>query len=489
MAKIKTQYTCQNCAFVSPKWLGRCPGCEQWSTFVEETVKPMSAAAGQAGVLAHAPLITGARDPWVYLDPFDDAVEGEEPRAPRAVSRRLNTGIDELNRVLGGGLVPDSFVLIGGDPGIGKSTLLLQMCDGLKKKYTDIKILYVSGEESIEQIRSRAVRLGIKGDKQVLLASETVLERVHATVRELRPQVLIMDSLQTFSSGSLESGPGSVSQVREVAARLMAIAKSEGLAIFLVGHVTKEGSIAGPKVVEHMVDTVLYFEGEGTQSYRLLRTVKNRFGSTHELGVFEMDGEGLREVGNPSALFLGERQHDVSGTAISVPLAGSRPLLVELQALVTPCSYGTPRRTAVGLEQTRLSLLAAILEKHAGLPLGRFDLFFNVAGGLRLTDPACDLAAAVAIWSSQQDFSIDSTTAWLGELGLTGEVRRVAQLDVRLQEARRLGFKRIVVPRSSLKGLSARASQGVVAISRVEEIPAILGLNERRPAPQPTVDH
>jgi DNA repair protein RadA/Sms len=495
--KIKTQYSCQSCGYVSAKWLGRCPGCEAWNTLVEERTSGVAATQGashessltnirdefrgfrDAAIEAagmHGALVTAMDDSWVPL-------ESES----LSHTKRISTGIVELDRVLGGGLVPDSFVLLGGDPGIGKSTLLLQMANGLIDKQPEIKILYVSGEESIDQIRGRARRLGVVGKSTVFLAAETQLERVFATVKELKPSVVVMDSLQTFSSGFLQSAPGSVSQVREVAARLMALAKTAGIAIWLVGHVTKEGSIAGPKAVEHMVDTVLYFEGDGGQSYRLLRTVKNRFGSTRELGVFEMDGDGLREVPNPSALFLSERKESVPGTAVAASLEGSRPILVELQALVAPSGLAVPRRTAVGLEHSRVSLLAAILERHMNLPLAQQDLFFNVAGGLRLGEPACDLAAAAAIWSSAAERAFPENWVFVGELGLTGEVRRVGQLDLRLQEAEKLGFKTVVIPESTSSALieryqHARGSSGskpmrLLTIARIKELPRLLANN------------
>jgi DNA repair protein RadA/Sms len=410
---------------------------------------------------------------WVPLDP-------ENPNGPGAVKssvsgeqKRLSTGMGELDRVLGGGLIPDSFVLLGGDPGIGKSTLLLQMARGLHQKNQDLKILYVSGEESVDQIRGRAHRLGVRGEGRIFLATATQLEQVFATVKELKPHVLVMDSLQTFSIGSLESAPGSVSQVREVAVRLMALAKTAGIAVWLVGHVTKDGNIAGPKAVEHMVDTVLYFEAEAGATYRLLRTVKNRYGSTRELGVFEMEGEGLREVANPSSLFLSERKEAVPGTAVSASLEGSRPLLIELQALVAPTTLAVPRRTSVGMEGARVSLLAAILEKHMRLPLASQDLFFNVAGGLKISEPACDLAAAAAIWSSFEEKAFPLDWIFIGELGLTGEVRRVVQLDTRIEEAKKLGFKNAVIPRSSLELLGKVSGIKLHPLSRIDELPRI----------------
>ena len=421
-----------------------------------------------AGV--YGALVTGGPD-FVFLDPPADAVN--EPGQQPQHLRRIGTGISELDRVLGGGLVPDSFVLIGGDPGIGKSTLLLQMAQGVRSKNPSIKILYVTGEESVDQIRGRAHRLGVEGKDRIYLAAETQLERVFATVKELKPDILVMDSLQTFSSGFLESAPGSVSQVREVAARLMALAKTAGISVWLVGHVTKDGNIAGPKVVEHMVDTVLYFEGEGGQNYRLLRTVKNRFGSSRELGVFEMEGEGLREVTNPSSLFLSERKEAVAGTAIAVSIEGSRPLLVELQALVSRSSLAMPRRTSVGMDSARVSLLAAILERHMKVSLAQQDLFFNVAGGLRLSEPACDLAALVAIWSSANEEALPADWVFIGEVALTGEVRRVSQPEMRIDEAKKLGFKTAVVPKGIADKCSKIPGIRLLPIEKISDLPEL----------------
>lgn len=484
--KTKTQYSCQSCGYASTKWLGRCPGCEAWNSLIEERIEPesranaaRSAALEVAGV--HGALIAGGK-PWVRLDPEEaDPEAGAEPQH----LRRFSTGMAELDRVLGGGLVPDSFVLLGGDPGIGKSTLLLQMARGIREKNESLRILYVSGEESVDQIRGRAHRLGVRGRDHIFLAAETRLEEVFATVKELKPHVLIMDSLQTFSTSALESAPGSVSQVRDIAVRLMALAKSAGISIWLVGHVTKDGNIAGPKAVEHMVDTVLYFEAESGQSYRLLRAVKNRFGSSRELGVFEMEGEGLREVRNPSSLFLSDRREPVAGTAITASLEGTRPILVEVQALVASTAFGMPRRTSVGIDAARISLLAAILEKHLRLPLAEHDLFFNVAGGLRLSEPACDLAAAAAICSSAREKPVAPDWVFLGELGLTGEVRRVSHADVRIEEALKLGFRTVVLPANTPKAILDRYSSGdagkksgsrsvrLLTIHRVEELPRL----------------
>ncbi len=468
--KIKTQYVCQECAHATPRWLGRCPNCEAWNCLVEEHPSERSAPSARAAQ-SFAPSSN-----WVSLELSDSTSEkNSSAQGPRHL-HRLSTGIAELDRVLGGGLVPDSFTLLGGDPGIGKSTLLLQMAQGLRTSHPELKILYVTGEESTDQIRGRAHRLGVSG-KEIIVLAETSLERALSTIQEHKPQITIFDSLQTFTSESLESAPGSVSQVREIAAKLMGLAKNERTAVFLVGHVTKEGNIAGPKTVEHMVDTVLYFEGDGGQSYRLLRTVKNRFGSSRELGVFEMEGDGLREVSNPSSLFLSDRKEPVTGTAVGSSLEGSRPLLVELQALVSPSPLSMPRRTSVGMDSTRVSLIAAILERHMRVSLAQQDLFFNVAGGLRLSEPACDLAAAAAIWSSALGREIPSDWIFIGEVGLTGEVRRVSQPDLRIEEARKLGFKTAVIPQSVADKLAEKSSgkrmSGIrlIPIRKVGELP------------------
>lgn len=489
MAKGKNQFSCQNCGYLSAKWLGKCPSCDAWNSFVEEIAPASSSGTGTTladvrdefrairentleNLGVHGPLVTGNALDWVELDSNNKATE-----EPTEHLNRYKTGMSELDRVLGGGMVSDSFTLLGGDPGIGKSTLLIQMAKGVTENQSGCTIFYVTGEESIAQIRGRARRLGVRGQGRIFLAAETQLERVFASVKELKPDILIMDSLQTFSSQFIQSVPGSVSQVREVAARLMALAKSARVAVWLVGHVTKEGSIAGPKTVEHMVDTVLYFEGEGGLSHRLLRTVKNRFGSTRELGVFEMEGEGLREVTNPSSLFLSERKQAVFGTAVSAPLEGSRPLLVEVQALVTSSGLAVPRRTSVGIDHARISLIAAILEKHMKMNLAQQDLFFNVSGGLKLSEPACDLAAAAAIWSSAEEFALPVSWVFLGEVGLTGEVRRVNQTDLRIEEASRLGFKTIVLPKSTsqiiLDKYKKNKDISIIPISRIDELPQI----------------
>lgn len=383
--------------------------------------------------------------------------------------KRYSTGISELDRALGGGIVTDGFTLLGGDPGIGKSTLLLQMAKGVTEKHPELSLLYASGEESVEQIRSRSQRLGVASTGKIYLAAETLLERVFSMVKELKPDILVIDSLQTFSTGVLNSAPGSVGQLREVASRLMALAKTAGISVWLVGHVTKDGSIAGPKTVEHMVDTVLYFEGDGGQSHRLLRTVKNRFGSTFELGVFEMTSDGLQEVLNPSSLFLSDRKNKIAGTAIAASLEGTRPIFVELQALIVPSGLALPRRTAVGIDSARISLLAAILERHLGVTLSQQDLFFNVAGGLRISEPGCDLAACAALWSSRENIALPNDCVWIGEVGLTGEVRKVPQMELRLQEAKKLGFKTAVIPESALQALKQKEA-GLIQIIPIERI-------------------
>lgn len=442
MPKARTVFVCQSCGGQHPKWLGRCAECGTWNSLVEEPIAGtvMSGAGGTSTApirLAEVPL---------------DLAEA-----------RLPTGIGELDRVLGGGLVTGSVTLIGGDPGIGKSTLLLQLADSLAR--SGQRVLYVSGEESTRQIRLRAERIGATGDAVWLLA-ETSLDRTIEAVIAHAPHALIVDSVQTLRSETLESSAGSVGQVREVAGRLMVLAKQTGTATFLVGHVTKDGAIAGPRVLEHIVDTVLHFEGEKGHPYRILRTVKNRFGSTHEVGVFEMKGYGLAEVANPSELFLSERSHGSSGSAILASAEGTRPILVELQALVTHPVSGTPRRTANGIDPARLGLLLAVLEKRVGLGVGGQDVFVNVAGGLSLDEPAADLAVAAAVASSWTDRAIDPKTVIFGEIGLAGEIRAVAQADIRLREAAALGFARCVMPSRNAE----RAAASGVAVIGVDDV-------------------
>ncbi|MDX2478998.1 MAG: DNA repair protein RadA [Desulfuromusa sp.] len=444
MVRQKTIYSCQNCGFQSPKWLGRCSDCQQWNTLVEE--QPI-AVSGHSRALPQP---------------------GKPQKLTEINSReedRFSCGMTELDRTLGGGVVPGSLILVGGDPGIGKSTLLLQAFANLAKNDT---ALYVTAEESTRQVKLRADRLGVKTDNLYLLA-ETSLEQIKQRIKELQPAFLVIDSIQTIFTSSLESAPGSVSQVRECTGQLMIQAKGDGLPTFLVGHVTKDGAIAGPRVLEHMVDTVLYFEGDPGHPYRILRAVKNRFGSTNEIGVFEMQEQGLREVSNPSELFLAERPKGSAGSAVVASLEGSRPLLVELQALVSSSSFGTPQRTAIGIDHKRIALLIAILEKKVELSLSGQDIFLNVAGGVRLDEPAIDLAAIAALASSHLNRVINPKLVLFGEIGLTGEVRAISQPELRVKEAARLGFTQCVLPKGNLKNLDIPETIKVIGISHASE--------------------
>ncbi len=440
MAKAKTHYTCQACGYQTAKWLGKCPDCGTWSSLVEETAADTTderrPAWGAAG---------GASRPVLLQAVTSEAEE------------RRRTGIQELDRVLGGGVVPGSLVLLGGDPGIGKSTLLLAAMDRLSR---DGPVLYVSGEESLRQTKMRAERLKVESQR-IHLFAETDADKVLQAAEALKPSALVVDSIQTTYLPELGSAPGTISQVREVAGRLMAYAKRTGVPTFLVGHVTKEGSIAGPRVLEHMVDTVLYFEGERGHSFRILRAHKNRFGSTNEIGVFEMKALGLMEVPDPSALFLAERPAGKAGSVVTSTLSGTRPLLVEVQALVAPTGYGTARRTAIGVDTNRVALLAAVLEKKEDVPLVGCDLFVNVAGGMQLSEPACDLAVCAALVSSLRNRPLEPHTLVLGEVGLAGEVRAVGQVEPRLSEAAKMGFTRVVLPRSSARRLEERKLEAV----------------------------
>jgi DNA repair protein RadA/Sms len=427
--KVRAIFECQACGFQSSKWLGRCPDCGEWNSFAEEREAPRAAAAGGAGQ-GQLPLQIGGR-PKPY-----DVIDGAE-------AERMPSGIDEFDRVLGGGIVPGSMVLIGGEPGIGKSTLLLQVAHLLGR--TGGAVLYVSGEESEKQIKLRGERLGIKGGGLFLLG-ETCLERILEHVEEMKPQALVVDSVQTVYSTRFPSAPGSISQVREVATQLLFLAKGRGITTFLIGHVTKDGSLAGPKSLEHIVDTVLYFEGEKHHHHRIVRAVKNRFGAVSELGVFEMTGSGLTPVSNPSALFLAERLPGSPGSAVVATLEGSRPMLVEVQALVSPSSFGTPRRMSIGLDPNRTSLLLAVLEKRIGLELLGDDVFVSVAGGLEVAEPAADLGIAAAIASSFRNRPLPQGTVVFGEVGLAGEVRGAGQSGLRVREAAQMGFTRCILP-------------------------------------------
>jgi len=455
MTKIKTVFQCQSCGYASPKWLGKCPDCGAWNSFSEERQSPRALKSpGVFGGVAEAqPLttITGGRE------------------------RRNSIGMQELDRVLGGGLVAGAVVLIGGDPGIGKSTLILQALakiasqPELKTQNQKFKtVLYVSGEESPEQIKLRAERLSINADTIILLP-ETLVENIIIAAGKLNPAVMVIDSIQTIFTEDLTSAPGSVGQIRESAAKLMLFAKKSGIPVFLIGHVTKEGAIAGPRVLEHLVDTVLYFEGDRGHPYRILRTVKNRFGSTNEIGVFEMTDSGLSEINNPSELFLSERPLNVSGSTVIASMEGTRPLLVEIQALVAPTTFGMPRRTSMGVDYNRLNILVAVLEKKAGLNLAGMDIFINIVGGLKVIEPASDLGIVAAIASSFREIPIDSKTFLFGEVGLSGEVRAVAQGETRLKEASKIGFKKAIIPKGNVERLKTGLGLTIIGVKNVEE--------------------
>jgi DNA repair protein RadA/Sms len=440
-------YVCQECGYESPKWLGRCPGCEGWNTLVEE---PRDAAPRRAGPAR--PPLGGAPTPI-----SDVALEREA---------RVEVGIGEVDRVLGGGLVPGSLILVSGDPGIGKSTLVLQVAQQVA---ADRPVLYVSGEESVRQTKMRAERLGVDSPRLMVLA-ETDLEEIMAQVAQVRPGLVIVDSIQTVYRPDLPAAPGSVGQIRECTGDLLRMAKSEGgPAVLVVGHVTKEGAIAGPRVLEHMVDTVLYFEGERHHAYRLLRVTKNRFGSTNEIGIFAMSARGLVEVSDPSALFLSERPMDTPGSVVVCAMEGSRPLLLEVQALVTRTAFGLPRRTAAGVDFNRMVLLLAVLEKRAGLHLSNFDVYVSVAGGVRVDEPAVDLAVACAMASSHRERPADPAIVVVGEVGLGGEVRAVSRIADRVGEAAKLGFRRVLLPRASLAGLDAPGGVELIGVGDIRE--------------------
>ncbi len=445
--KTKTKFVCNECGYESLKWLGKCPSCNSWSTFVEEVEAPKNKydiSAGSASVRSV---------PKQLKDIGDD--EGE----------RLATGTKELDRVLGGGIVRGSLVLVGGDPGIGKSTLLLQICEDLGDKFD---VLYVSGEESAQQIKMRATRLGVKA-KNLKLLAETNLDSIIYHANEIKPAIMIVDSIQTMYREEVASAPGSVAQVREATHYLMRLAKENNIAIFIVGHVTKEGSIAGPRVLEHMVDCVLYFEGERQQSYRILRTVKNRFGSTNEIGVFEMKDTGLKEVPNPSAMLISGRPDDITGSAIVCTLEGTRPMLAEIQALSAPTNFAIARRTANGIDHSRATMLVAILEKKLGYSMQSQDVYINVVGGLKLTETASDLALVLAVASNYKNFVIDAKTMILGEVGLTGEVRSVSFAEKRIAEAKKLGLKRCIIPKENTKDLKEFKDIEIIGVETVAE--------------------
>ena len=446
--KKETWFVCQSCGHKAGKWLGKCPECGEWNSLVEERSQP----ARRSGTRNGFKLRDVSAIPFIEIESQDDV--------------RVTSGVTEFDRVLGGGIVPGTLVLIGGDPGIGKSTLLLQVADKLSAAGS--LVLYVSGEESERQIKLRGERLAVEA-KNVYLLPETNLENVINEIERLKPGAIIVDSIQTVFSSAIDSAPGSVSQVREVAHQFLLLAKNRGVPIFLIGHITKEGSIAGPKILEHIVDTVLYFEGERHHNHRIVRAVKNRFGAANEVGVFEMTGTGLMPVANPSQMFLQERPQNVAGSIVTACMEGTRPLLVEIQALVSGTKYGTGRRMTQGLDQNRVALLIAMLEKRAGLQLTGEDVFVNIAGGLEVDEPAADLGVVTAIVSSFKNMIVDPHTAVFGEIGLTGEVRGAMQASVRAREAQALGFKKIVMPASNVAGLERLLGVRVVGVKSVDE--------------------
>lgn len=446
MAKTKTIYTCQNCGTQSPKWLGRCTSCGEWNSFVEEVVSPKQNTSKLSVQISGNKAITL------------DAIKSEK-------NERIRVGIEEFNRVLGGGIVPGSLILLGGDPGIGKSTLALQLALKLNNK----NILYTSGEESLQQIKLRANRLNIQNDSCLFL-SETSLEHLLAHTEQIKPDLLIIDSIQTISTETIESSPGSVSQVRECTSAILKYAKKNNIAVILIGHINKEGSLAGPKVLEHMVDTVLQFEGDTNYMYRILRSNKNRFGSTNELGIFEMRSDGLHEITNPSEQLISKASTNISGTAIAATVEGVRPFLIEIQALVSSAAYGTPQRSSTGFDLRRLNMLLAVLEKRAGFKLIQKDVFLNIAGGIKINDPATDLAVICSILSSNIDVAINHNFCFSGEVGLTGEIRAVGRIEQRVAEASKLGFSRIYVPALNKAFDTKKFAIEIIKVSRVEEV-------------------
>ncbi|HLP03932.1 MAG TPA: DNA repair protein RadA [Paludibacter sp.] len=448
MAKTKSVYVCQNCGADSPKWIGKCPACGEWNTYVEEIVsKDVTPKAMLAGLEI-------AKQKPVRLHEVETS---EEPR--------FDTSSNELNRVLGGGLVPGSLVLIGGEPGIGKSTLVLQVVLNLKGK----KTLYVSGEESVKQLKLRAERLKFE-NPDCYIVSETSLEQIFVHIQNVQPDVVIVDSIQTVSTELIESSPGSVAQVRECTANLLKFCKTTATPVLLIGHINKEGNIAGPKVLEHIVDTVLQFEGDQHYMYRILRPIKNRFGSTSELGIFEMQQNGLREVSNPSELLLSQNHEGLSGVAIASAIEGVRPFLIEVQALVSSAAYGTPQRSSTGFDLRRLNMLLAVLEKRAGFKIAQKDVFLNIAGGIKVNDPAIDLAVISAILSSNVDMAIEKHVCMAGEVGLSGEIRPINRIEQRILEAEKLGFTKMIIPDINLKSLNlSKLNIQLVRVKKVEE--------------------
>jgi len=452
MAKIRTSYFCQNCGAESAKWIGKCPSCGEWNTYVEEVIQKEDSGRGswQQGLEKSR----RSSVPKKLIDISDEKFP------------RLITHDQELDRVLGGGIVPGSLILIGGEPGIGKSTLMLQIALMLK----NTTVLYVSGEESESQIKMRAERMKFHSDNCYLL-SETNTQQIFQQIEALQPQLLVIDSIQTLHSKHVESAAGSVSQVRECTAEIMKFAKETGTPVFLIGHITKDGAIAGPKILEHMVDTVLQFEGDQHLSYRILRTSKNRFGATNELGIYEMRAEGLREVANPSEILLTQREEMLNGVAIGAMMEGNRPLLIEVQSLVSPATYGTPQRSSTGHDAKRLNMLLAVLEKRGGMKLGQQDVFLNIAGGLRVDDPALDLAVCASLISSYEGSPVPDLFCFVGEVGLGGEIRAVNRVESRIAEANKLGFQKIMVSKYSVKGLDFKKLEiEVIPVTKLEDM-------------------
>ncbi len=450
--KAKSIFVCNECGYESAKWMGKCPACNSWNTFFEEKISTKVESGKREKKIQEAP------------KPLNTYV-GQD-------AQRTSTGYAELDRVLGGGLVKGSLVLVGGEPGIGKSTLILQLCDKVKGEG---KVLYVSGEESAEQIKLRADRLNIKND-DILFLGETDIDIIDQNIEELNPKLVIIDSMQTMYSEEISSAPGSVSQVREITSRIMKICKSRKITTIIIGHVTKDGNIAGPRVLEHMVDTVLYIEGERYFSYRMIRGVKNRFGSTNEVGMFEMQEKGMVEITNPSSILISEREDNPSGSVVVATVEGTRPLLVELQALVTQSVFGLPRRTANGIDYNRLTLLVAVMEKKAGFMLGNQDVYLNVVGGLKVNEPALDLGIILATASSFKNVSIPKGVIALGEVGLTGEVRTINMMEKRLKEAERLGFKKCIIPENNKKLLKESYKLDIIGVKNINEAMKAIGL-------------
>lgn len=448
-SKLKVNYICQNCGYVSPRWIGKCPSCEQWNTMIETITESKKTKSGKE---------TSARSVQASIKPLHHIKHEYD-------GNRTASGIGELDRVLGGGIVQGAVMLIGGDPGIGKSTLMLQISGNLKDK----KLLYVSGEESPAQIKMRADRLGLTLENFLVLP-ETNLDTVIAAIEAESPDFVVIDSIQTVFIPELDSSPGTITQLRESTSLLIRTAKSTNIPIFLVGHITKDGSIAGPKTIEHMVDVVLQFEGERTHFYRVLRGIKNRFGSTNEIGIFEMTEKGLKEVPNPSEVFLSQRNYGASGCVISSAIEGTRPILIEVQALVCTSSYGVPQRTAMGFDYKRLSILIAVIEKKLGVYLNKHDIFLNIAGGVRIDETSVDLAAAMSIYSSYRDIPADSETVVIGEVGLAGEIRTIGNIEKRINEAEKLGFKKIILPKNNIKNLNTKKYKiQIVGVDRIKE--------------------